>query len=75
LDVALKTQKQENQKTGGTSRAWARGARSRLEMPVASVFWRGARTGWRQAQLVRVCADFVEKFVSESIWFGFCFIL
>ena len=36
LDVALKTQKQENQKTEEISRAWARGARSRLEMAVAS---------------------------------------
>jgi hypothetical protein len=54
LEVALKTQKQENQKTEETSQAWARGARSRLEMPVASVSWRGAPTGWRQAQPVLI---------------------
>jgi hypothetical protein len=31
---------------------------------------------WAQAAVqIRFCADFVEKFVSESICFGFCFIL
>jgi hypothetical protein len=33
----------ENQKTGKTSRSRAPGARSRLEKPVVSVCWRGAR--------------------------------
>ena len=79
VEYALKTQKQENQKTGETSRAWARGARSRLEMPVDSVCWRGARAGWRRAQaesadpfLCRFCGKIC--FGKYLFWILFYFI-
>jgi hypothetical protein len=60
LEVALKTQKQENQKTEETGSPVAPGARSRLEMPVDSVCWRGARAGWRRAQAESADPVFVQ---------------
>ncbi|KAK2432342.1 hypothetical protein QL285_017741 [Trifolium repens] len=74
VEYALKTQKQENQKTEETSSTVAPGARRPPEMAVASVDWRGAQGIWRQAparsQIVQFrffCADFVEKYVLKDI--------
>ena len=53
----------ENQKTGKTSSSRAPGARSRLEMPVDSVCWRGARAGWRRAQ-----AESADPFFVQILW-------
>ena len=72
VEYALKSQLQE---IGNSQEHLPVGARRGLVWPVASVDWRGARTGWCQAQLVLVWR-FSRKicFGGYLIWILFYFI-
>jgi hypothetical protein len=67
----LKTQKQEQVQSSARSAGWLRWVQHFEEWNLSFCHLRGAQA----AGQIRFCADFVEKFVSESICFGFCFIL